>query len=111
MFDDGFIKAVQLKSEDTGSGINFKAIMAKYTTKETWNDLTEDQQLTYFDTNGTGGTVATSETADGYGIKNISINNGDVIEGVIDTTTGITLDYPSYGYFGVRCCRDLVSCR
>ena len=63
-------KAVQIELSQVNNGISWRAIQAKYA------DSDQTSTLGYFDASGTAGTVATSATANGYGVYNFRCNVG-----------------------------------
>ena len=90
--DDVYGKGVKIRiTENSDGSINITVIDAKYVGQGTWNSLTAEQKSTYFETNGSQGSIATSDAQGGYGIKNVSINGGLTISGFVDSSSGIDI--------------------
>ena len=79
---------VEINENDDGS-LNVKALAAKHVTTSVWNSIAEDQQGSYFDTQGSNQHLATSSDAAGFGIQNVSINGGPIVNGYVDSTNGV----------------------
>ena len=86
--DGLYRKAVELEISDNGDGsFHFKAIAAAYTTLTNWNSLTTEQQDTFFaDGRGSSNSVATSDSANGYGIRDVALKGGTPVSGFLDST-------------------------
>ena len=93
-FNDDYTKAVKVQISDNDNGtLNIKTVEAKYTSTSNWNNLTEAQQETYFEDSGTTQLVATSSSATGYGIRNVSINGGSEVAGFVNTSSGVNTEH------------------
>lgn len=85
--DGGYIKAVQVELTQSGADITARAVAAKYVSSST---LGFD-----FNTGGSSGTVATSQTSAGYGVHTTTLMSGVAAEGTtvlsaVNTYTGAT---------------------
>ena len=97
--DDVYRKAVELEVTDNGDGsINIKIESAAYTTLTNWDGLSDAQKSTFFvDGHGTSMIIAQSSNQDGYGIQNVSISDGDIVPGFVNSSTGVTVKAPQDG--------------
>ena len=91
--DDYYRKAVKVQISDNGDGtLNFKAIAAAYTWRGTWNSLSAEQQETFFESgSGSYASVATSNSQNGYGIRDVAVHGGTPVPGFLDSVTGIDI--------------------
>ena len=88
-FSSSYTKGVNVEINENDDGtLNVKALAAKYVTNSVWNSIAEDQQGSYFDTQGSNQHLAISSGAAGFGIQNVSINGGPVVNGYVDSTNG-----------------------
>ncbi|OED41007.1 hypothetical protein ACH42_15130 [Endozoicomonas sp. (ex Bugula neritina AB1)] len=80
------VKAVEVQVSDNGDGnFNFKAVQAKYEASSVLDELTPEQQATYFEANGHSQSLAASNNTAGYIIGDIAVNNSLPVLGVLDT--------------------------
>ena len=91
--NNDWAKGVRVEITDNGNGsVNVKTLRARYVATSTWNNLSDEEQLTYFDHSGRYRSHVAGDSANGYGIKDVSLNGGTQIDGYVNSTNGRNFD-------------------